>query len=108
MVNWKRFLRQSGLQVNHAIAGRVDIRFHLGAMDKRETALYVERHMKAVKAPREIFTSSAVGMIHEYSGGIPRKVNKVASTCLLTAAAKSEAHVDDHIVKSVLVNEFES
>jgi len=96
------------LQVNQAIAGRVDIRFHLGAMDKRQTALYVERHMKAVKAPREIFTASAVGMIHEYSGGIPRKVNKVASTCLLTAVARSEAHVDDHIVKSVLVNEFEN
>ena len=95
------------LQVNQAIAGRVDMRFHLEAMDKQQTASYVAQHMKAVKAPREIFTSSALLMIHEYAGGIARKVNKVASTCLMTAAVRKEALVDDHLVREVLESEFE-
>ena len=95
------------LQVNQAIAGRVDIRFHLGAMDKGQTASYVKRHMDSVKAPREIFTSTALGMIHEYAGGIPRKVNKVASSCLMTAAVRKETLVDDHLVQEVLESEFE-
>lgn len=46
-------------------------------------------------------------MIHEYAGGIARKVNKVASTCLMTAAVRKEALVDDHLVREVLESEFE-
>lgn len=94
-------------RVHFNIAGRVDMRFHLEAMDKQQTASYVAQHMKAVKAPREIFTSSALLMIHEYAGGIARKVNKVASTCLMTAAVRKEALVDDHLVREVLESEFE-
>src|SRR5659263_114529 len=61
------------LQVNEAISQRVDIRFHLPALSKEETAAYIARHLAAVKAPGEIFTQAAIGVIHEYCGGIPRK-----------------------------------
>ena len=95
------------LQVNQAISGRVDMRFHLEAMNKQQTASYIARHMQSVKAPGEIFTSAALSMIHEYAGGIARKVNKVASTCLMTAAVRKEPLVDDHLVYEVLESEFE-
>ncbi|HPQ38453.1 MAG TPA: AAA family ATPase [Synergistaceae bacterium] len=95
------------LQANQAISGRVDMRFHLEAMNRKETLLYVRRHMESVKSPREIFTQSALGMIHEYSGGVARKVNKVASACLMAAAVRKEPLVDDHLVREVLQSEFE-
>jgi type II secretory pathway predicted ATPase ExeA len=66
------------LQILQAIDGRVGMRFHLEAMESKETAIYVKRHMERVNCPREIFTEPALKVIHDYSGGTARKVNKVS------------------------------
>jgi len=95
------------LQVNKAIWQRVDLRFHLPALAKEETASYIAQHLLAVKAPAEIFTHAAVGVIHEYCEGIPRKVNKVATACLMAAAGQNMKLVDDHLVRVVIESEFE-
>ena len=96
------------LQVNEAISQRVDIRYHLLALSKEETAAYITRHLAAVKAPGEIFTQAAIGIIHEYCGGIPRKVNKVATSCLMAAVGQNQKLIDDHLVRIVIESEFES
>jgi general secretion pathway protein A len=95
------------LQVNDAILQRVNIRFHLPALSKEETAAYIAKHLAAVKAPGEIFTQAAISVIHEYCGGIPRKVNKVATACLMTAPAHNQKLIDDHQVREVIEIEFE-
>ena len=95
------------LQVNKAIWQRVDMRFHLPALSKEETAAYIAKHLAAVKAPGEIFTQAAIGVIHEYCEGIPRKMNKVATACLMAATGKSQKLIDDHLVRVVIESEFE-
>jgi len=95
------------LQIHQAIAGRVDLRFHLGPLTAEETARYVRSHLEAVKSPGEIFTKAAVAMLYEYSGGIPRKINKVATACLMSAACSQSRLVDDHMVRVVVASEFE-
>lgn len=96
------------LQVHQAIAQRVDIRFHLSPMERAETTIYVKRHLDAVKSPSEIFTQAALGVLHEYTGGIPRKVNKVATACLMAAAGRQHRLVDDHLMRVVIESEFEN
>jgi type II secretory pathway predicted ATPase ExeA len=95
------------LQVNDAISQRVDIRFHLQPMTKEETSSYVSGHLDVAKASGEIFTQAAMGVMHEYCGGIPRKVNKVATACLMTATGRNSRLVDDHMVRVVIESEFE-
>lgn len=95
------------LQVNEAIAQRVDIRFHLQPMSREETTDYMGKHLSSVKAPGDIFTQAAIGVIHEYCGGIPRKVNKVATACLMTAPGQNAKLIDDHMVRVVIESEFE-
>ena len=95
------------LQVNKAISQRVDMRFHLQALSKEETNAYIAKHLAAVKAPGEIFTQAAVGVIHEYCEGIPRKVNKVATACLMSAPGQNQKLIDDHLVRVVIESEFE-
>jgi type II secretory pathway predicted ATPase ExeA len=95
------------LKVNEAIWQRVDIRFHLTALNREETGAYIARHLSAVKAPGEIFTQAAMGVIHEYCGGIPRKVNKVATACLMATVGQNQKLVDDHLVRIVIESEFE-
>lgn len=95
------------LQVNEAIWQRVDLRFHLPPLNKEETISYIARHLAAVKTPGEIFTQAALGVIYEYCGGIPRKVNKVATACLMAGAGQNLKLIDDHLVREVIEIEFE-
>jgi len=95
------------LQVNKAIWQRVDIRFHLPALTKEETTAYIAKHLAAVKAPGEIFTQAAGGVIHEYCEGVLRKVNKVATACLMAAPGQNQKLIDDHLVRVVIESEFE-
>jgi type II secretory pathway predicted ATPase ExeA len=95
------------LQIHQAIEGRVNMRYHLEAMNSEETATYVKRHLDRVKCPREIFTEPALKVIHDYSGGAARKVNKVSHASLMAAASQDKQLVDDYLVKEVIVRELE-
>jgi len=95
------------LQVNKAISQRVDMRFHLTALNKDETTAYVAKHLAAIKAPGEIFTQTAIEVVHEYCQGIPRMVNKVAIACLMAATGRNQKLIDDHLVRIVIASEFE-
>ena len=96
------------LQVNKAISQRVDIRFHLPVLSREETTAYIAKHLAAVKAPGDVFTQAAIGVIYEYCEGIPRKVNKVAIACLMAAAGQNQKLIDDHLVRVVIESEFEA
>lgn len=93
-------------QAYEAIAQRVNVRFHLPAMSQGETTGYVQHHLKVVGVERAVFTDDALHLIHEYSGGIARKINNLCTSCLLHAFAKSKSLVDDRMVRVVLENEF--
>jgi general secretion pathway protein A len=95
------------LQVNDAILQRVNISYHLPALSAQETTAYISKHLAAVKAPGEIFTQAAIAVIHEYCGGIPRKVNNVATACLMAAVGQNQKLIDDHLVRVVIESEFE-
>ena len=95
------------LQIHQAIDGRVDIRFHLEAMSCEETAKYVKRHLDRVKCPREIFTDTALKVIHDYALGMARRVNKVSHASLMAAASQDKQLVDDYLVKEVIMSELE-
>ena len=95
------------LQIHQAIEGRVDMRYHLEAMNCEETATYVKLHLERVKCPREIFTEPALKVIYDYSGGAARKVNKVSHAALMAAASQKKQLVDDYLVKEVIMSELE-
>ena len=66
----------------------------------------MKQHLAAVKGPGEIFTSHAVNVIHEFSGGVPRRVNKLAICCLMAAATLKVTLVDAPLVREVIESEF--
>ena len=67
----------------------------------------MKRHLDRVKCPREIFTDSALKVVHDYSGGTPRKINKVSQASLMAAASQEKSLIDDHLVKEVIMSELE-
>ncbi|MEP7183971.1 MAG: XrtA/PEP-CTERM system-associated ATPase, partial [Betaproteobacteria bacterium] len=72
---------------------RVTASYHLGPLDKGETKAYIEHRMKHVgwnEDPR--FDPACFDMIHDLTGGIPRRINTLCNRLLL-AAFLSERHV---------------
>jgi len=96
------------LHVNAAIMQRIDIRYHLLPLRPAETAAYVKAHLNAVQAPRDIFSDAALDLLHSYCEGTPRRINKLAISCLMTAASRKTAIIDDHLVHIVIEREFET
>jgi len=82
---------------------RVRLRFHLGALSKRETHEYITHRLSIAGAKgRTIFDSAACDVVFRYSGGVPRLVNVLCDTALLCAFAEERTTVDDALVKAAV------
>jgi type II secretory pathway predicted ATPase ExeA len=95
------------LQIHQAIEGRVDVRFHLEGLTENEVGIYVKSHLEAVEGTHEIFTEEALKVLHEFSAGEVRKVNRIALSALMFASAREKKIVDDYLVREVISVEFE-
>lgn len=94
------------LQVYEAIAQRINVRFHLPAFELAESIDYIRHHLRVAGVHASLFTEEAMSLIHEFTGGIARKINNVCTACLLSAFLQRKSLVDDHMVKLVTENEF--
>jgi putative secretion ATPase (PEP-CTERM system associated) len=82
---------------------RVIAQYHLGPLDELETKAYIEHRLQHVgwrDNPR--FELDAFALVHEYAGGIPRRINTLCDRLLLAAYLEerhvvSRSHVDEVI-----------
>jgi type II secretory pathway predicted ATPase ExeA len=82
---------------------RVRLRFHLGALTKRETHEYISHRLNvAGAAGRTIFEPTACDVVFRYSGGVPRLINVLCDTAMLCAFAEERTVVDDALVKAAV------
>jgi type II secretory pathway predicted ATPase ExeA len=80
---------------------RVRLRFHLGALSKRETHEYIAHRLNVAGAKgRKIFEDAACDMVFRYTGGVPRLVNVLCDTAMLCAFAEERNVVDERLVKA--------
>jgi type II secretory pathway predicted ATPase ExeA len=82
---------------------RVRLRFHLGALSKRETHEYIAHRLKVAGAgDRNIFETTACDIVFRYTGGVPRLVNVLCDTAMLCAFAEERTVVDEGLVKAAV------
>ncbi len=87
--------RKLSLDTFEAFNQRTGIKFHLYGMDKEETFNYINHRLKVAGGNGSIFSSLAIEKIYDLSKGLPRKINKLASTSLLHAYLTKKDTVDD-------------
>lgn len=91
-------LRQTLRQSTHAaLLSRICVRFHLAPLSKEQTTSYIDFQLKQAGGSEKLFEEAAKGLIHDYSGGVPRQINNLATACLLQAAAQNASHVNQAI-----------
>ena len=82
---------------------RVRLRFHLGALSKRETHEYITHRLEVAGAKgRKLFEPAACDLVFRYAGGVPRLVNVLCDTALLCAFAEERTVVDEALVKAAV------
>jgi type II secretory pathway predicted ATPase ExeA len=80
---------------------RVRLRFHLGALSKRETHEYITHRLDvAGAAGRTIFEPRACDVVFRYAGGVPRLINVLCDTALLCAFAEERTVIDEGLVNA--------
>jgi len=85
------------------LSQRVRLRFHLGALSKRETREYIEHRLEVAGAKgRKLIEDDAYDMIFRYSGGIPRLVNILCDTAMLCAFAEEQTLITDQTVMTAV------
>ena len=82
---------------------RVRLRFHLGALSKRETHEYITHRLNIAGAgDRTIFEPAACDMVFRYTGGVPRLINVLCDTAMLCGFAEERTVIDDALVKAAV------
>jgi general secretion pathway protein A len=70
------------------LAQRIRLRFHLTALSKTDTALYIQHRLEVAGSQgRQIFDPECFPVIFRYTGGIPRLVNTLCDTSMMAAFA---------------------
>ena len=66
---------------------RITLRWHLGPLTAEETAAYVRHRLSVASGGKvtDLFTRSALRLVHRLSRGVPRLVNMIAHRALLVA-----------------------
>jgi general secretion pathway protein A len=80
------------------LLNRVCVRCSLCPLSKEQTVGYIDRRLKAVAGSEQLFETAAKHLIHEHTGGIPRAINILATTCLIHAASKQLKRISEALV----------
>mgnify|MGYP001405843204 CR=1 FL=1 len=81
---------------------RVGMQYDLRPLSLEETAEYLEFRVATAGGEPGLFRPEAVALVHEYSGGIPRKINHAASLALLEAFGREIPRIDAEILEAVM------
>lgn len=82
---------------------RVIAAHHLEPMEKGEVEPYIMHRLEKVGwAGNPAFDQNVFAELHEASGGIPRRVNQIASRLLLLGAVEERTHIDAAMLQAVL------
>jgi general secretion pathway protein A len=79
---------------------RITLQFTMRSMPKTQTLAYIDYRVTCAGGKEKIFDPQAKDLIHDYTGGVPRQVNNIATACLINAAAG-----ELKIITEALVNE---
>jgi len=86
------------IELNKQLEQRIAIKCHLANLDLKDTIGYIIHRLKVAGRDTPIFTEKAMESIHEHTGGIPRRINRLCDICLLSGLGRHLEQIDDSVV----------
>lgn len=93
---------------NKPLAQRIAMTAHLNPLPLADTKKYVEYRLEQAGATQSIFTDSAMTLLHQRSGGIPRRINHLAELSLLLGAHQQLTQLDSPFIKNDVFEQEET
>jgi type II secretory pathway predicted ATPase ExeA len=94
---------QEKVRKHKPFAQRIALGFHLSPFDLQDTQKYIEHRLEVAGSKNtDLFTSQAVEVVFQNSGGIPRRINQICDMSLLTGFNNSVSVIDDKIAQDVI------
>jgi type II secretory pathway predicted ATPase ExeA len=90
------------VESNKQLNQRIAMRFYLENLNREETGLYIRHRLQVAGGNPGIFTEKAVALIFERAGGIPRRINQLCDTSMLTGYGSEVKSIDDNIVQETI------
>lgn len=87
------------VEKNIQLEQRISIKYHLDSLNMEDTHKYIIHRLGVAKRSDPLFSDSAINLIFNYSGGIPRRINRLCDVCLLSGFGKGLKKIDADIVQ---------
>lgn len=83
-------------------AQRVVVGYHLTPLSEAETPRYIQHRLVQAGGAPDLFTTDAVALIHQHSGGVPRLINTLCDLALVYGYAENAVAIDEPLVQAVI------
>jgi general secretion pathway protein A len=92
-----------------ALEQRVVARYHLSALSKDETALYIAHRLTVAGLSGPVpFDEEAMRAVYRLTGGVPRRINVLCDQTMVAAETRGTLRIDKELVESVAAEAFDS
>jgi type II secretory pathway predicted ATPase ExeA len=82
---------------------RVRLRFHLTSLSREDADHYIQHRLEVAGSDgREIFTADTYPLIFRYTGGVPRLINTLCDTAMMSAFTRDKDTVDASDIRSAV------
>ena len=94
-------------RAQHAdLVNRISVRYQLRPFSREQTGRYIDFQLSGAAGDPQLFDDSVKAAIHDFTGGVPRRINNLATACLLEAAVHQVRRIDDELFQQA-VGEFQ-
>jgi len=96
-------LREQLKQASHAdLSSRISVRYHIPALTRDQTQAYIDFQVRQAGASEKLFEDEAKTLLHDYSSGVPRLINNMATACLLNASTRNLQKITANLVNETM------
>ena len=82
---------------------RIAVFYHLSPLDFEDTKKYILHRLKVAGAPkREYFTDEAICRVYAFTKGVPRMINQICDSALLSGFIDGKNAIDAAIIEEVI------
>jgi len=82
---------------------RIAVYYHLAPLSREDSDHYIRHRLKiASNSDKTFFTEAALEKVYEFSGGVPRLINQICDSALLSGFIYGQNVVDGNIVEEVI------
>jgi len=81
---------------------RIALNLHIGKLSMQNSLDYVLHRLHIAGCNRPILTRQAITLIHNHTGGVPRRINHLMDRCLLMGMRTPASLIDSKLVQATM------